>query len=148
MWQGRESVSQRSDLDVLKRTWPVEPIGLYASSSALIGRSSMSARLIAGCNPLTRHVREFLIHEMCRISVAFADKIVSSHFLVMRLNCPNKWSLRFAVRVATVAQNQIRGHFIDDRAMGACLHMYEGHIHGLADDAGISCLGGSDQVGC
>ena len=65
----------------------------------------------------------------------------------MRLSWPNRWSLRFAVGVAPLAENQVRREFVDDLRWPHVAGVHEVQIDLLADDPGVARLGGADQVG-
>ena len=96
-WQRAGSVCQRCVLEVLKRTWLVEPTGLYESSTALIGRSLAKAAVMAAVMAAV-----ILLHAMSASSWYMScagwvpplhTRWLSSHSRVMRLSWPNRCSL-------------------------------------------------------
>ena len=138
MWQRRASVSHRSVFEVLKFTWIVEPVGLYGSSTALMGRSPIEARVDAGGDPLAGHIRQHLVHELRRIGAALAHQTRSSHCFGDALELAEEVQLGFLAGVTPLGEEQARASVrYSNVERPHIAGMNELEFHFLADDPGI-----------
>ena len=118
------SVSQRSVFDVLKRTCAVEPVGLYGSSSALIGPLADERARDAGGDPVAGHVGQLLVHELRRIGAALADEAGVEPLLGDALELAEQVQLRLLAGVAPLgveqALRQVEERACDGRMSPRC----------------------------
>ena len=109
MWQRLAWVFQRSFFDVVKCTWTVEPIALYGSSTALIGRSPCSDWTIPFVIRSHAHVRQLLIHKLCRIGVSLAHEVLIKPLPGDPLQLAEQVQLWLLARVAPLGLQQPLG---------------------------------------
>ena len=106
----RGSVSQRSVLAVLKSTWTVEPIGLYASTRALIcPRADAKLAVIPSCDPFASDFSELLIEQPAPDTSPLCKRRQGIEpGLVMRFNWPKKCSFRLFAGVTPLGEEELR----------------------------------------
>jgi hypothetical protein len=137
IWQRRESVSQRSFFDVLKLTMCVEPVGLYESSTALMGTHAYRASRDAARDPFTGHVGQLLVHQLGRVGVRPCRQVVVEPLFGDALELAKQVSLGPRRDLATSCRAAVC-QVEEQRGAAHVAQCVEVEIDALADDALIA----------
>ncbi len=112
-----------------------------------MGRLPIELRGDAGGDPIARHVREFLIHELGGIGAAFADEAGVEPLLGDALELAEEMELGFLAGIAPFSVEQSLGEVEHQRGGAHVAQVLQIHVHAFTDDAGVSGYGRADQIG-
>ena len=93
------------------------------------------------------HVGQFLVHELRRIGVAFADEAGVEPLLGDALELAEEVELRFLAGIAPFRVEQALSEVEEQRGRPHVAQMLEVQVDALADDAGVARDRWADEVG-